>query len=183
MLDRGQAAQNGKFTGCRMLEEPGEVPAPSPAVLSVNHPVVSRSVRRLRSSVSVPCASNSIARTSPRPDPEDAGPGPDDREPEPPGPRGERMSGGATVREPLPVPTTTHASSVRSCIPSSLARTCARMTMSSCCRACAERLRRRKERAAAAGPSPVLGEGLSSRPDPGTRSYAGGFGRDGVREE
>lgn len=137
---------------------------------------------RLRSSVSVPCWSNSIARANSDPDPADASLGLDDRRARPLDSRGERING-KTGRSPFSVPTTTRASRVRICIPSSLARTRARMTMSPCCGSLSRLRRSRKVRVGDRWPSLAPGGGGSGRPDPDTRTYLGGVRREDAPEE
>jgi len=127
--------------------------------------------RRLRSSVSVPCSSNSIARAYIVPDPVGASSGLSDRRFRPVGLWGERISEEVAGRFPSSVSTTTRASSVSSCIPNNLARTSARMTISPFCEPRSGRLRNRKDRAGAFCRSAVPGEGESWRPDPGTSAY------------
>jgi len=57
-------------------------------------------------------------------------------------------------------------------MPSNLARTSARMTMSPCCEFGLGRLRNRKDRAGAFHRSAIPGEEEIGRPDPGTSAYA-----------
>jgi hypothetical protein len=143
----------------------------------------SQRVRRLRSSASVPCSSSSIARAYIVPDPVSASSGLCDRRLRPAGLRGERISEEAAGQFPSPVPTTTRASSVSSCIPNNLARTSARMTMSPCCELCSGRLLNRKDRAGAFCHPAVPGDEESWRPDPGTSAYARCVRCDCVLEE
>ncbi len=148
--------------------------------------------RRLRSSVSVPCSSNSIAREYIVPDSEGVSSGLSDRRSCPVGLRGERRSEEVagqfpssvpTATFPSSVPTTTRASSVSSCIPSNLARTSARMTISPCCELYPGRLRNRKDRTGAFCRSAVPSKVESWRPDPGTSAYARCVRWDCVLEE